>query len=69
MQILETKIYVQSIQLHIIRLQMSFKQRMKNHKHDTLIKDFCEQIKHRLFETRKRRRRRTYETSAERKIK
>jgi hypothetical protein len=68
MQILETKTHVQSIQLHIIRLKMSFKQRMKNHRHDTLIKSFCEQIKHRLFKTRERRKRRVHETSAERKI-
>jgi hypothetical protein len=69
MQILETKTHVQSIQLHMTRLQMSFKQRMKIHKHDTLIRDFCEQIKHRLFETRERRRWKAHETSAERKIK
>jgi hypothetical protein len=69
MQILEMKIHVQSIQLYMTCLQMSFKQRMKNHKHDTLIKDFCEQIKHRLFETRRRRKRKTHETSVERKIK
>ncbi len=69
MQILEIEIHVQSIQLHMICLQMSFKQRMKDYKHDTLIRDFCEQIKHRLFETRERRRREAYETFVERKIK
>ncbi len=51
------------------RLQIFFKQRMKKHKHDELIEDFCRQIKHRLFETRKRRRRKAKETSIERKIK
>jgi hypothetical protein len=50
-------------------LQISFKQRMKKHKHDTLIKNFCEQIKHRLFKTRKRHRRNVDETSMKRKIK
>ncbi len=67
-QILEAKTHVQFIQLHMTRLQISFKQRMKKHKHDTLIKSFCEQIKHRLFEARKRRRRDVDETSTKRKI-
>ncbi len=69
MQILETKTHVQLIQLHMTRLQIFFKQRMKKHKHDELIENFCRQIKHRLFETRRRRRRKTKETSIERKIK
>jgi hypothetical protein len=68
MQILEAKTHVQFIQLHMTRLQISFKQRMKKHRHDTLIKNFCEQIKHRLFEARKRRRRNVDETSTKRKI-
>jgi hypothetical protein len=69
MQILETKTHVQLIQLHMTRLQIFFKQRMKKHKHDVLIENFCRQIKHRLFETRRRRRRRAKETSIARKIK
>ncbi len=69
MQILKTKTHVQLIQLHMTRLQIFFKQRMKKHKHDELIENFCRQIKHRLFETRRRRRRKTKETSIERKIK
>jgi hypothetical protein len=69
MQILETKTHVQFIQLHMTRLQIFFRQRMKKHKHDVLIKDFCRQIKHCLFETRKRRRRKTKKTSIARKIK
>ncbi len=69
MQILETKTHVQLIQLHMTRLQIFFKQRMKKHKHDELIENFCRQIKHRLFETRRRRRRKAKETSIERKIK
>ncbi len=68
MQILETKTHVQLIQLHMTRLQIFFRQRMKKHKHDVLIEDFCRQIKHRLFEARKRRRRRTEKTFAARKI-
>jgi hypothetical protein len=52
----------------MIRLQMSFKQRMKKHRHDELIENFCRQIKHRLFETRERRRRRARKTSIVRKI-
>jgi hypothetical protein len=59
MQILETKAHVQFIQLHMTRLQMFFKQRMKKYKHDVLIKNFCQQIKHCLFEARKRRHRKT----------
>ncbi len=51
------------------RLQIFFKQRMKKHRHDVLIESFCRQIKHRLFETRKRRRRRTKKTSITREIK
>jgi hypothetical protein len=51
------------------RLQIFFKQRMKKHKHDELIEDFCRQIKHHLFEARRRRRRKAKETSTERKIK
>jgi tubulin alpha len=50
------------------RLQISFRQRMKEHKHDELIEGFCRQIKHRLSEARGRRRRRAGETPAERKI-
>jgi hypothetical protein len=69
MQIFETKTHVQFIQLHMTRLQIFFKQRMKKHKHDELIENFCRQIKHRLFETRKRHRRKTKKTSIERKIK
>ncbi len=69
MQILETKIHVQFIQLRMICLQIFFKQCMKDHKHNTLIRSFCEQIKHCLFETRRQRKRRTHETFVERKIK
>jgi hypothetical protein len=50
------------------RLQIIFKQRMKKHKHDELIKSFCRQIKHRLFKTRKRRRRKAEKTSIKQKI-
>ncbi len=42
---------------------------MKKYKHDMLIKNFYRQIKHCLFETRKRRRRRAKKTSIARKIK
>jgi hypothetical protein len=42
---------------------------MKSHKHNALIKNFCDQIKHRLFETRKRRRQKVHEAFTERKIK
>ncbi len=69
MQILETETHVQLIQLHMTRLQIFFKQRMKKHRHDVLIENFCRQIKHRLFEARRRRRRRTKKTSIARKIK
>jgi hypothetical protein len=51
------------------RLQMFFKQRMKKHKHDVLIETFYQQIKHRLFDTRKRRRRKAEKKSIARKIK
>jgi hypothetical protein len=40
-------------------LQIFFKQRMKKHKYDVLIKNFCRQMKHCLFKTRKRRHRKT----------
>jgi hypothetical protein len=56
MQILETEKHVQLIQLHMTCLQIFFKQRMKKHRHDVLIENFCRQIKHRLFEARRRRR-------------
>ncbi len=69
MQILEIKTHMQLIQLHMTRLQIFFKQRMKKHKHDVLIVNFCRQIKHRLFETRERRRRKTKKTLIARKIK
>ncbi len=69
MQILETETHVQLIQLYMTRLQIFFKQRMKKHKHDELIENFCRQIKHRLFEARRRRRRKAEKTSIERKIK
>ncbi len=68
-QILETKTHVQLIQLHMTRLQIFFKQCIKEHKHDVLIENFCRQIKHRLFETRRRRRRKAEKTSITRKIK
>jgi hypothetical protein len=67
-QILEIKTHVQFIQLHMTRLQIFFKQRMKKHKHDVLIENFCRQIKHRLFKTRRRRRRKVKKTSIARKI-
>ncbi len=51
------------------RLQIFFKQRIKKHRHDVLIENFCRQIKHRLFETGRRRRRKAEETSTARKIK
>jgi hypothetical protein len=51
------------------RLQIFFKQRMKKHKHDVLIENFCRQIKHCLFKTRNRRRRKAEKTSITRKIK
>jgi hypothetical protein len=69
MQILETKTHVQLIQLHMTRLQIFFKQRMKKHKHDVLIENFCRQITHRLFKARRRRRRKAEKTSTARKIK
>jgi hypothetical protein len=69
MQILETETHVQLIQLHMIRLQMFFKQRMKKHRHDELIENFCRQIKHRLSEACERRRKRAKKTSIVRKIK
>jgi hypothetical protein len=69
MQILETETHVQLNQLHMTRLQMFFKQRMKKHKHDELIKNFCRQIKHRLSETRVRRRKKAKKTSIVQKIK
>ncbi len=69
MHILETETHVQLIQLHMTRLQIFFRQRMKKYKHDVLIKRFCQQIKHRLFEARKRRRRRAEKTSTAQKIK
>ncbi len=68
MQILETKTHVQLIQLHMTRLQILFKRRMKKHKHDVLIESLCRQIKHRLFEARRRRRRKAEKTSIARKI-
>jgi hypothetical protein len=69
MQILETKTHVQLIQLHMTRVQIFFKQRMKKHRHDVLIMNFCRQIKHRLFEARRRRRRKIKKTSTASKIK
>jgi hypothetical protein len=69
MQILKTETHVQFIQLHMTRLQIFFKQRMKKHKHDVLIENFYRQIKHCLFETRRRRRRKAEKTSIARKIK
>ncbi len=68
MQILETKTHVQLIQLHMTRLQIFFKQRMKKHRHDVLIENLCRQIKNRLFEARRRRRPRAEKTSTARKI-
>ncbi len=69
MQILETETHVQLIQLHMTRLQIYFRQRIKKHKHDVLIENFCRQMKHHLFETRKRDRRKAEKTSTARKIK
>ncbi len=68
MQILEIKTHMQFIQLHVTRLQIFFRQHIKKHKHDELIENFRRQIKHRLFETRKRRRRKTKKTLIVRKI-
>jgi hypothetical protein len=68
-QILEIEIFVEFIQLHLIRLQINFKQRMKNNQHDSFIVNFCNRIQSRLVASRKRRRRRANETSTKRKQK
>ncbi len=68
MQTFKTETHVQFIQLHMTRLQIFFRQRMKKHRHDVLIESFCRQIKHRLFKARRRRRRRAEETLTARKI-
>jgi hypothetical protein len=44
MQILETETHVQLIQLHMTRLQIFFRQRMKKHRHDVLIEIFVDRL-------------------------
>jgi hypothetical protein len=68
-QILEVEIYVKFIQLHLIHLQIKFRQRMKKKQHDVFIFSSCNKIKNRLTTQRDRRRRRVVETSSERKQK
>jgi hypothetical protein len=68
-QILEIKIYVEFIQLHLTHLQIKFRQRMKKKQHDAFIFSFCNKIKNRLTIQRDRRRRRVVETSNEKKQK
>jgi hypothetical protein len=68
-QILEIEIYVKLIQLHLIYLQIKFRQRIKKKQHDAFISSFCNRIKSRLTTQRDRRRRRAVKTSNERKQK
>jgi hypothetical protein len=66
-QILEIEIYVEFIQLHLIHLQIKFRQRMRNKQHDAFIFNFCNRIKSRLATSRHRRRRRVVKTSSKKK--
>jgi hypothetical protein len=43
-QILEIEIFIKLIQLHLIHLQIKFRQRMKKKQHDVLILNFCNKI-------------------------
>jgi hypothetical protein len=68
-QILEVEIYVKLIQLHLIHLQIKFRQRIKKKQHDAFIFNFCNKIKNRLTTQRDRRRQRAVKTSNEKKQK
>jgi hypothetical protein len=47
-QILEIEIFVEFIQLHLIHLQIKFRQRIKKKQHDAFVFNFCNKIKNRL---------------------
>jgi hypothetical protein len=68
-KILEMKIFVKFIQLHLIYLQIKFRQRMKKKQHNVFIFNFCKKIKSRSTTQRDKRRRRVAETPNERKQK
>jgi hypothetical protein len=64
---LKKETHIQFIHFHLSHLQIVVKNRLIKHEHRTLIKDFCNRIKNRLIETRKKRRQREVITSNERK--
>jgi hypothetical protein len=68
-QILEIEIYVKFIQLHLIHLQIKFRQRIKKKQFDVFIFNFCNKIKSRLMTQRDKRKRRVVKTSNEKKQK
>jgi hypothetical protein len=67
LKILKEKTYIQFIHFHLSHLQVVVKNRLIKHEHCTLIDDFCDQIKNRLFEAREKRRQRELITSKKRK--
>jgi hypothetical protein len=67
LKILKKETHVQFIHLYLFHLQIVIKDRLIKHEHRTLIKDFCNRIKNKLIEARKRRRQNEVITSSERK--
>jgi hypothetical protein len=67
LKILKEETHVQLIHLHLSHLQATVRDRLNKHEHRTLINDFCNRIRSRLFDARERRRRHDILTSEERK--
>jgi hypothetical protein len=67
LKILKKETHVQFIHFHLFHLQIVVKNRLIKHEHCTLIEDFCNRIKNKLIEARKRRRQREVITSSEHK--
>jgi hypothetical protein len=67
LKILKEKSHVQFIHLHLFHLQITIRDWLNKHEHRTLINEFCNRIKNRFINARKRRRRHDILTSEERK--
>jgi hypothetical protein len=56
LKILKEKTHVQFIHLYLFHLQATTRNRLKKHKHRTLINDFCNRIKNHLVDAREKKR-------------
>jgi hypothetical protein len=67
LKILKEKKHIQFIHFHLSYLQVTTRNRLNKHEHRMLINDFCNRIKSRFVDARKKRRQHDILTSNERK--